>query len=474
MKRTSQLHVYRLITGVFLLSLLSVLVFFMIHNAHWLFGDEAIVIGHTGIGKAFSPLGFEGMASFYGRLYPFAYNLYNVLLPFFPDYVPVWAIYLLQAIALVVFTAFFTQTAFFLLREQVSGWKYATVALFVATCIFRVFQEFITCYTGVWIVYLFLPIFLFFSCRFQEKGNWFDGIVALVSINYISYCYETVFVVPLALGATMLLFSYRRLTFNKKLFSWLLVGSGLLFLCIYAVFVLPKATGFYQHYGTTSFFQNAIRMFIAHKIYWLALIVLMIRLVQLISKKSSYCFYDSLLLSGFAYFAGAAILRLDFTYYYNFGELIALTAVLYFAKGWLKPSWLCMVMLLLALFYGRKIPGILKNNQAARLETSAAMNALSEQWEDGVSFFWYSPDYRGSSPSYLDMRGTQRGRMEVYLTWLLHQDVNIPERTVLENDEKGIWLVYTEPGEDIPETPELLTHSERIFSLAGIDGYLIE
>ena len=474
MKRASQLKLYRLLSGVSLLGLLSVLFFFMIHNAHWLIGDEAIVIEHTGIGKAFSPLGFNGMASVYGRLYPFAYNLYNLLLPFFPDYVPVWAIYVLQAIALAIFSIFFTLIAFFLLREQGSSWKYATVPLFVTICIFRVYQEFITCYTGVRIVYLFLPVFLFYSCRFQEKENWTDGIVALVSINYISYCYETIFVVPLALGATILLFSFKHLTLNKKLFSWFLVGSGLMFLCIYAIFVLPKATGFYQHYGTTLFFQNAVKMFISHKIYWLALIVLALRFLQLIRKKSSYSFYDSLLLSGFAYFVGAAILKLDYTYYYNFGELICLTSILYFASGWLKPSWLCMAMLLLALFYGRKVPGVLEKNQADRQMTSSAMNSLSEQWESGVNFFWYSPDYVGSSLSYLDMRDTQRSRMEVYLTWLLHQDVQIPERTTLESGEKGIWLVYSEPGEDIPEAPELLTRSKKVFSLAGIDGYLIE
>ena len=474
MKPSFQRTVSPLLAGFFLAGLLAVLVFYMIHNAHWFIGDEAIVIGTTGMGKAFSPLGFEGMATYYGRLYPFAYNLYNVLLPFFPGYVPVWAVYVLQAIALILFSVYFVRTALYLLRDRASGWKHGTAAFFAAVCIFRVYQEFVTCYTGVWIVYLFLPIFLFHACRFQETEKWADGAVALVSINYIIYCYETVFVVPLALGACSLLFSFRNLTPRKKQFNGLLVGSGLLFLCIYAVFVLPKATGFYHHYGSESFFKNAVRMFVAHKIYWLAVVALAIRVVGLVRRKTSYSFYDSLLLSSLAYFVGAAVLKLDFTYYYNLGELVALTALLYFLNQWLKPSWVCLFMVLLMLFYGRKIPGSIERNQSGRTETCLAMDGLVRQWESGTPFYWYAPEYQGSSPSYLDMRGTQRVRMEVYLSWLMHRDVAIPERVAPDGREKGVWLVYTEPGEDIPETPALLTGCRKVFSLAGIDGYLVE
>ena len=57
-----------------MMAYLGVCVYFMIHNAYWQIGDEAIVISHTGMGKPFSPKGFEGMVSSYGRLYPFAYN----------------------------------------------------------------------------------------------------------------------------------------------------------------------------------------------------------------------------------------------------------------------------------------------------------------------------------------------------------------------------------------------------------------
>lgn len=456
--------------------LLAICIYYQIHNAGWLIGDEAIVIKHTGMGKAFSFMGFDGMATVYGRLYPFAYTLYNVLLPFYDSYVPVRAIYVLQAIALLFFSLTFALLSLHFLKKQTSLLKYAIVFFFVSICVFRVYPEFITCYTGIWIVYLFIPIFLYCSCRFMDSDSWGFGIIALLSINYIIYCYETVFVIPLAMGACSLLFSFKKLSCAQKLFNGLLVGSGLLFLVIYTVFVLPKATGFYHHYGSVGFLQNAVRMFVAHKIYWLAFIILIIRFLQFGRREAEYTFFDSMLLSGFAYFVGVAVLKMNYTYYYNAGELVALTAGFFFMKNWIKPIWLCALMLALSLFYGRKIPQNISLIQYRRTSTVKAMSYLSSQVQNGKHLYWFAPEYDGESPSYLDMRGTSRGRIEIYLSWLLRQRVKIEERQLTSEEDisSGIWFVYTEAGSDIPATPLALADGENVFSSAGIVGYLIE
>lgn len=456
--------------------LLAICIFFQIHNAGWLIGDEAIVIRHTGMGRAFSFLGFEGMVTFYGRLYPFAYTLYNVLLPFYDSYVPVQAIYVLQAIALSIFAVTFALFSLYILTPQTSSLKYATVFFFVSVCVCRVYPEFITCYTGIWIVYLFIPVFLYCSCRFMDTGNRVYGVVALLSINYITYCYETVFVIPLTLGACSLLFSFRKLSQKQRLFNGLLVGSGLLFLAIYVVFVLPKAEGYYHHYGSVSLLQNAIHMFVAHKVFWIASVILFIRFIQFARKQAEYTFFDSMLLSGFAYFVGAAVLKLNYTYYYNAGELVAFSACLFFLKDWIKPIWLCCLLLALSLFYGRKMPQCISTVQSRRTNTTQSMSYLSSQVQNGVHLYWFAPEYDGGSPSYLDMRGTSRGRIEIYLSWLLNNRVIIKERQITREEDicDGIWFVYTEPGPDIPMTPSAITRGEKVFSISGIEGYLVE
>lgn len=468
--RRIKVNVYQAVFWIALTGFLAVCAFFQIHNAHWLIGDEAIVIHHTGMGRAFSPLGFEGMASIYGRLYPFAYNLYNVLLLFSDGRVSPTAVYTLQAISLTVFAVAFAQLALHLLKEMHDLWKYATAFFFVVICVFRVYQEFITCYTGVWIVYLFLPIFLLFSCRFMDFGNWGDGIVAILGINYIIYCYETVFTIPMTVGMCGLLFQFRKLTRNQRLFHALLVASGLLFLLIYVVFVLPKAQGFYHHYGETTLIGNACKMLLANKLYWLSTIVLAVRAFEILVKKKSYTFFDSLLLSSFAYYVGAVVLKLNFTYYYNIGALVGFTASLYFLKDWIKPQWMCLLVFALALFYGRKIPGIIHNSQVARTTVSQAMDALAEKLEAGENLYWYEPPYEGESLSYLDLRGTSKIRVEVYLSWILQRDVTIEGRSHYSG-EKGIWMVYPGYGPNLPVTPDDLLECDCVFSTSGIIGY---
>lgn len=410
------------------------------------------------------------MVTSYGRLYPFAYTLYDILL-LFSDHVPPTAVYILHGIALIVLAAAFALLALHVLRNDTTPWRFATVFFFVAICVFRVYPEFISCYTGVWIVYLFLPVFLLFSCRFMDSEKWSDGIIALISINYTIYCYETVFTIPLAIGMFTLLFCYRKLTPRKRLFNGLLVGSGILFLLLYAVIVLPNANGFYHHYGTSSFIKNAVRMFLANKIYCISSVVLIVRAIEVLLKKKPYTFFDSLLLSSFAYFLGAAVLKLNYTYYYNVGALVGLTAILFIIKDWLKPQWVCLFVFALALFYGRKTPYVIKQYQEGRKTVNKEMTILAKQWDEGQDLYWYEPPYEGSSPSYLDMRETSKIRIEVLLSWIKNRDVFIKGEPSF-NGGKGIWFVYLDQEDDIPDTPEDLATNEVVFSASGIIGYL--
>ena len=474
MESRSQSGKYQLLMWISLMVFLSVCVYFIIHNAHWLLGDEAIVFSHTGMGKAFSLLGFEGMISTYGRMYPFAYSLYNILLLFYDGYVSATAVYTLQGVALVVFAVFFVFLAIHILRDVSSPWKYASIFFFAVICVFRVYTEFITCYTGVWIVFLFLPIFLFFSCRFMDSEKWVDGLIAFLSINYIIYCYETVFVIPTTIGICELLFHYRELTHRRRAFCIMLLGSGVLFLAIYACIVLPNANGFYHHYGTTSFINNAIRMFIANKIYWLSALVLIARLIEVLLKKKPYSFFDSLLLSSFAYFLGAAVLKLDLTYYYNLGALVGLTASLYFLKDWMKPGWLCMVFVAFAFFYGRRIPSVIGKFQTERVDVYNQMSFLSEQLNGQEEvLYWYEPTIEGMSLAYLDFRESAKLSVEAYLSWIQHCEITIQRKTSFDSSE-GIWLVYTGKEADLSITPDELTLCQTVFSTSFILGYKYE
>lgn len=460
---------------VAMVAFLGVCAYYMIHDAYWRIEDEAIVIAHTGMGKAFSPTGFDCMVECYGRLYPFAYNLYNVLLLFHDGYISPTNHYILQSIALIVYALAFAAITLFLLRKQPVGWKYATAFCFVAICVARVYTEFITCYTGMWIVFMFLPVFLWSACKFNETEKWVYGVVSLVVINYISYCYETVFVIPLAMGACSLLLNYKNLSKNKRVFNWLFVLSGLLFLSLYAIIVLPRASHFYRiHHDISFLLINAFNIFLAQKIYWIAIVVLVWRMIEIVRKKSSYSFYDSMLLASFAYFFGAVVLGLDFTYYYNVGSQMALVPILQFLNEKLKPTWLIILMACLAVYYCRKMPLTIKTFHKERTQTFAEVSNLSK-YIGKEDVFWYAPEYEDSTNLWTDLRSTMRWRLEVYLSWLLHQDVHIEERMVFNADEKGIWLFPSENKKLFPDDDAAnKVQGPQVFSVHDIYGCRVQ
>ena len=253
----------------------------------------------------------------------------------------------------------------------------------------------------------------------------------------------------------------------------MLVFSGLLFLVLYASIVLPRAKNFYRHYTSDSVFQIAYKIFIAQKIYWIALVVLIVRAVELFKKKSEYTFYDSMLLAAFAYFCGAAVLRLKATYYYNIGSLTALVGILNFLNEKLKPQWVFLIMACLATLYCRKIPAIVKIDQKNRITTFEDVSNLSKYV--GIEHvYWYAPDYGDQINKWVDLRYTNQMRLEVYLSWLLHQDVHLDEKTVFDNNEKGIWLFPAENRKLFPDDHTIKqVQGEHMFSSRGVSGFYI-
>lgn len=451
----------------------GVCAYYMISNAWWIISDEAIVVEHIGMGKLFLPTGFPEMMPD-GRLYPFAYNLYDVLLLFNNSYNTPQSVYILHSVALAFFVFFFALIGLRILKDQPTIWKYSITFCLVAISVVRVLNEFITCYTGVWIIFMFLPIFLYCAIRFDESEHWGWGIAALLIINYITYCYETVCTIPFAIGVCSLLFNYKNLSWNKKIFNISLLAGVILFLSIWIFVVLPQVSQFYSHQEESSMLINAIHIFIAQKIYWLAALVLIYRVVQLIRKKSTYCFYDSLLVASFAYFLGAAMLKLNFTYYYNIGSLVALVAVLYFAKEYLRSYWVGIIFAALTLFYGRKYPTIISNAQKERVISQTQITRLAKISKT-TPIYWFAPYFENQRVLVASDRRSQRIRLETIMHWYMQNDnITIQEQEEFDSTLKGVWLFPRENKKLFSDMDLPTGIGEEIIDTRGIKGYMVE
>ena len=75
--------------------------YYIVYNAQWLIGDDAIVIRHIGYGNPFLPSNSVNLHQ--GRFYPFSYLVYNLLLLLNVNYILPSQIYMLQSFFFFIF-----------------------------------------------------------------------------------------------------------------------------------------------------------------------------------------------------------------------------------------------------------------------------------------------------------------------------------------------------------------------------------
>lgn len=436
--------------------------FFIVHNAAWLIGDDSQVFTYTGWDKPI--FGFFVDPSF-GRFFPLDYTLYDVLCLFFDGQIGPTAHYVIHVICFVIFSFSLALISLRLLKEVKPIFRYAITLLFIITIVGRTYVNFIQLWTGIWTIYVFLILFIYLTIKFYDTKNWWFGIFALLSINYVLYYYETMFTIPLAIGVFALLFTYKKQDQSEKVYNWLLIASGVLFLVLYAVLVIPRIEHLYHHYTDDSLLANAWKMFYAQKIMWLVVAFGLLRIYSFIRHRSTYTFYDSLLLASCAYCCGAAVLHLNYMLYYTPATLCALPAILYFSNEYFKEKWTIVLFLCLALFYGRKIPKDIKENQKSRIETVQHVDIINSYKHDQL--YYYEPVNETLNEGDLDVRSCFRFYIRTLVGWYRNDKDLEVDKMIEFNRREGIWIVYDKDLDSFVSTyPDVVNMGFKIGDLS--------
>lgn len=454
-------------------ALTAVCVYYIIHNAQWLIGDDAILIRHTGWGKAF--LASDTINPQAGRFFPFAYLVYDVLLSFGGDHISPAAHFVLHAVFFVVFVVSVTILILDTLEGLKLVWKYTIALLAVVVFVGRVYPQFTECFSTAWFSYTIIAAFMLCVFMFYKKQKWVYGIIALLCLNYYCYCGESAFVLPLSFGACALMFQHKTMTTKEKVFNWCLVGSALLFLILYAIKVLPYIETAYDgsHGEEVNIWSNMVNMLWAQKLLLLALVLFVVRLVDILRNKKEYTIYDNLLMTAAACCCANFVLRLNWTLYYNISALLVIPPLLHFSIEYLNERWTLALFVLLALFYGRKIPATIQKNQDHRENVSKEMSSLMKNINEVDAVFWYAPDADVYSYG-LELREWRYDCLCAYLGWMYHdKDYSITKVKEFHNDNNTLWLTTSDNEAMFPDDTQLMDSGDKVFDADFIQGYLI-
>lgn len=447
--------------------------FFIVKNAHWVIGDDAIVMEHTGSGIPFPPS--HMINKNVGRFCPLAYVAYNVLLLFSDGYISPKAHYVLEAVFFVIYAVAFTIMVLQMLKNQKPIWKYSIAFFVYLLCIGRAYPQYTECFATSWCYYTLMACFFVFSFLFHEYRNWGWGIVAILFANVLCYSSELGFIMPLGIGGSALFFSWKTLSKKEKLFNSILVGSALLFLTIYLTFIVPYATHYMTHVIDYSPIGNALRMLFAQKIVIVGFAVLLVRIGFVLKAKQPYEYFDAYLLTAFAYFCACAILELDWTLYYNPVALLCIPAILYYLVKYLKPQYALVLIAAMGLFYGMKIPKTIKHSQFHRVLVYTQVEKLTQAISSGIPCYWLSPDEEKNEDFDALLRYCQCGWLTSYIRWNLRDDSYIitEKRVGVDTLQPGIWFMNAWDRTSFLNGQDLVLDAPPFFNADSIYGYLI-
>lgn len=385
-----------------LVAVLGVYVFYILHNAEWLIGDDAFMLRRTAFGIPFSIS--ESIQPAVGFFRPFDYLHENLVLLFHSGMHDAFEHYIINAISYVLCMSALTGVLWMTVKPK-DAIGIATVVFGVILAASRLIGIYINIFGPIFGVYTYHMMALFFLCVFLKNEKIWAMVLSLLCWAYSMLIYENVCVVLGCMGVFPLIFAFRRLTKKQMIYCFSLVGLALAFIMAYYFIIYRPTSGrmYYDpaHHTGIGMLDNAIKVLKGQKFIWIAGIVWLWRQIQLLRKKSTYhILYDTLLWAAGGSVAGAVILRLNWTMYYYDAIILSLPAVVYFVihanEKFGTYAALCLV-LVFAAWHSYKVPATLSFNQKVRTKTAYHMRFISEKATEGWSVVWYDNEFLGKS-----------------------------------------------------------------------------
>lgn len=421
-----------------LMALLTIVcAFFIVHDAQWVIGDDAMILENIGMGKMFD-LGYTIWPES-GRFFPFAYQMYNVLPLVFDGYISAKVLYGFHAIHFVI-GSILVMLLLLRVQEKEDGcWKYFIAVLGVLFLGARCFPGFMNCFSTTWHSYFTQSLLLLSFLLFYQRKSILWGLLSFGIVVWSTYCSEVSFVLPLTWGFCGLVLRWKTAEKQEKVFYWLLIVNAVVFLLVYYFGVRIHMVKSYDgaHGSGVTMMGNAINILYAQKFLWIAILLLCVRVWDVLVRKSEITIYDIFLLAAAGHCCGGFILKLNWVLYYNRAIYFALPAVVYYGNYYLKGKWTALIMFVFAVFYCAKIPQTTKAAVENRNNTIAFMNIVLPIADELV---WYAPNVDNESENDMVARSWKKNALQVYLQYLKH-DPTYTIRTLDTFDENESYYL---------------------------------
>ncbi len=296
----------------------SLAVFFILHNANWVNGDELEWIRSTAIGI------IEPMSQHVGkgRFIPLCHYDSNLtlLLPYgytaLVHYLLVALIFLLTSIAYVK-----------LLRGYTSNLNGVLLLVAYSFLVYETYNVYLTIIYSEKVVLLGLALFMFLFNKLHEKTSLIYLMLLCIVVLYITYAKEPVFGIFLVFSLVNLLFRRRKTNAMEKMFGYFCLLNAVVYMLLYYYIVFLHSDSFYnQGRVQLTYIQNVAES-AKHQPFLIAIFGFLVYRIYAILKNREISVLDSFLLMSVAYSIAYFILKLNDGYYFTPAVILALPSM---------------------------------------------------------------------------------------------------------------------------------------------------
>lgn len=421
-KFNSKIETY--ISFLILIFTSSLLVYYILLNANWVFGDDAEFLRTTAIGKMES---IFYHASGDGRFFPLGHYDFNVLTFFSAGKSP-FAHYLWVAISFIIFIIASKTLFYNIFKNNFDQNKnYSLLITFsILFLMFRFLIVFVNIIFPERIIIVFLTVFMMLYYKFVNTNKSIYFLLTLFVVFYVTYCKEPISGALLVFSMVNLIFNYKKMSFQQKLFHTILVLNAILYFSLYYILVFKNTTVFYtQNFESSSYFELVFSSFLKNKVLVFSFVLLIIRLYFILIKKDRrFLFFDSILFAGISYVFAIILLKLNSSYYFFPSIVLCFPALVFFMFHYMKKYYLVLFIIIFStLFLVPKSVNAIKANQIKRIYTNSQMSFLADAYLKGKNLLWFQLADEEVNNEFKVQMSWRKEVVECYVNYLLqHND----------------------------------------------------
>lgn len=333
----------------------SLAVFFILHNANWVIGDDFEWLKTTALGIA-EPISYHVGN---GRFVPFNHFDSNLTL-FLPYGNTAFVHYLLVAIV-------FCLASFSFLKALKTHVPNANGVLLLGAYSFFVYES-VNVYLSIIypekIIILGFALFMYLFQKLHDENSFVSLILLCTVVLYITYAKEPVFGVFVVFSLVNLLFRRRKINANEKRFCYFCLLNAFVYALLYYFIVFQHSDSFYnQGRVQLTYIQNIVES-VKHQPFLIVILGFLVYRIYIILKSREISVLDGFLFMSVAYCSAYFILKLNDGYYFTPSVILALPSICMTLSELLHKKIKYLVYVFLCLLLYKSVKNIIVMGEA--------------------------------------------------------------------------------------------------------------